>query len=153
MRSRRVAPLHLRLHDARAYLLGEEDGTEKLYQVARVTELAVSDARFTPRPSERSWDAAGIWQTGPVLSVVVRLAAPSGRYHAQSIWHPAQADVWSGNELHRTFPARRSPELTSRLLGLGTDLLGVSPAPVAGDLASASATLTERFPKPKTCVG
>lgn len=127
---RTVRPLHVRVVDGSAYLLGACDDGERVFNLAAVHKLAVRDDVFDP-PSdtaERDWAASfGVW-AGPGATLVrVRIGPPAARFFARQRWHIAQADSWEGDVLVRELTAHPSPELLRRLAAVGPDLLDVEP--------------------------
>jgi predicted DNA-binding transcriptional regulator YafY len=145
---RTVRPLHVRSSDGGAYLLGQTDGSERVFNLSFIDRLEVTDETFEPaaETADRDWNATfGVWLGTDAVVVKLRIGAPGAEYFAGQQWHPAQQDTWDHGVLVRELPGHVSPELVRRLLGLGQSLLGVEPAALRAQVVEAARAVVDHL--------
>jgi predicted DNA-binding transcriptional regulator YafY len=149
---RHVDPARLLLYDGTYYLIAHcrLRGELRSFNLAAVERVTLSeraaeepDSRAVERYLAAGW---GAFRGRGAVAAVVRIDPPVSRLLATQIWHEAQHDRFTPDgALVRRLPVSGLPELTRRVLSLGSSATVLEPPELAAAVAAEIRAMAARL--------
>lgn len=128
---------HLHYSDAKLYLLFcDEQGEERVLNccfiksyklIDDLSSLTICSLQSKTSLAANWLQGFGVWTGDKLEEVSISILPPASHEYALYTWHNSQKDSWDGDVLRRSMQAVISPQLISRLLGLGRYLSSIEP--------------------------